>query len=68
VVLATGPLTSPQMAEDLRASPAWNTSAFDAASPIVVGESINRDIFFLLASHATRDAAYLNCPMNPEQA
>lgn len=68
VVLATGPLTSPQMAEDLhRFTGMEYLSFFDAASPIVVGESINRDIAFLASRYDKGDAAYLNCPMNREQ-
>ncbi len=68
VVLATGPLTSPQLAEDLRSFTGMEyLSFFDAASPIVVGESINRDIAFLASRYDKGDAAYLNCPMNREQ-
>lgn len=68
VVLATGPLTSPPLAEDLRRFTGMEyLSFFDAASPIVVGESINRDIAFLASRYDKGDAAYLNCPMNREQ-
>lgn len=68
VVLATGPLTSPQLAEDLRSFTGMEyLSFFDAASPIVVGESINHDIAFLASRYDKGDAAYLNCPMNREQ-
>lgn len=68
VVLATGPLTSPELAEDLhRFTGMEYLSFFDAASPIVVGESINRDIAFLASRYDKGDAAYLNCPMNREQ-
>lgn len=68
IVLATGPLTSPQLAVDLhRFTGMEYLSFFDAASPIVVGESINRDIAFLASRYDKGDAAYLNCPMNPEQ-
>jgi methylenetetrahydrofolate--tRNA-(uracil-5-)-methyltransferase len=42
-------------------------SFFDAASPIVVGESINRDIAFLASRYDKGEAAYLNCPMNREE-
>ena len=42
-------------------------SFFDAASPIIVGESINRDIAFLASRYDKGEAAYLNCPMNKEQ-
>lgn len=68
VVLATGPLTSPQLAEDLHSFTGMEyLSFFDAASPIVVGESINHDIAFLASRYDKGDAAYLNCPMNREQ-
>lgn len=68
VVLATGPLTSPELAEDLRRFTGLEyMSFFDAASPIVVGESINRDVAFLASRYDKGDAAYLNCPMNREQ-
>lgn len=68
VVLATGPLTSPQLAEDLhRFTGMEYLSFFDAASPIVVGESINQDIAFRASRYDKGDADYFNCPMNREQ-
>lgn len=68
IVLATGPLTSPDLAEDLRRFSGMEyLSFFDAASPIVVGESINRDIAFMASRYDKGEAAYLNCPMNKEQ-
>jgi methylenetetrahydrofolate--tRNA-(uracil-5-)-methyltransferase len=68
VVLTTGPLTSPDLAEDLQQFTGMEyMSFFDAASPIVVGESINRDVAFLASRYDKGDAAYLNCPMNREQ-
>ncbi|MGD1872242.1 MAG: FADH(2)-oxidizing methylenetetrahydrofolate--tRNA-(uracil(54)-C(5))-methyltransferase TrmFO [Mastigocoleus sp.] len=68
VVLATGPLTSPDLAADLnRFTGMEYLSFFDAASPIVVGESINHDIAFMASRYDKGEAAYLNCPMNKEQ-
>jgi methylenetetrahydrofolate--tRNA-(uracil-5-)-methyltransferase len=68
VVLTTGPLTSPALAEDLQRFTGMEYfSFFDAASPIVVGESINRDIAFMASRYDKGEAAYLNCPMNREQ-
>lgn len=68
VVLATGPLTSPQLAEDLRRFTGMEyLSFFDAASPIVVGESINQDIAFRASRYDKGDADYFNCPMNRGQ-
>ena len=68
VVLATGPLTAPALAEDLRQFTGMEyLSFFDAASPIVVGESLNRNIAFFASRYDKGEAAYLNCPMNREQ-
>lgn len=68
VVLTTGPLTSPQLATDLQRFTGMEYfSFFDAASPIVVGESINQEIAFLASRYDKGEAAYLNCPMNKEQ-
>lgn len=68
VVLTTGPLTSPALTEDLqRFTGLEYLSFFDAASPIVVGESINREIAFLASRYDRGEAAYLNCPMNRGQ-
>ncbi|BAZ46280.1 gid protein [Chondrocystis sp. NIES-4102] len=68
VVLTTGPLTSPQLASDLQKFTGMEyMSFFDAASPIIVGESINRDVAFLASRYDKGEAAYLNCPLNKEQ-
>ncbi len=67
-VLATGPLTSPALSEDLnRLTGMEYLSFFDAASPIAVGDSINRDIAFLASRYDRGEAAYLNCPMDKTQ-
>ena len=68
VVLTTGPLTTPALSEELQRFTGMEYfSFFDAASPIVVGESINRDIAFMASRYDKGEAAYLNCPMNREQ-
>ncbi len=67
-VLTTGPLTTESLAEDLqRFTGQAYMSFFDAASPIVVGDSINRDVAFMASRYDRGEAAYLNCPMNREQ-
>jgi methylenetetrahydrofolate--tRNA-(uracil-5-)-methyltransferase len=68
VVLTTGPLTSAALSEDLqRFTGQAYMSFFDAASPIVVGESIDRQVAFMASRYNRGEAAYLNCPMNREQ-
>ncbi|MGI8933921.1 MAG: FADH(2)-oxidizing methylenetetrahydrofolate--tRNA-(uracil(54)-C(5))-methyltransferase TrmFO [Phormidesmis sp.] len=67
-VLTTGPLTSQALSEDLErfAGQAY-MSFFDAASPIIIGESINQNIAFMASRYDRGEAAYLNCPMDKEQ-
>jgi methylenetetrahydrofolate--tRNA-(uracil-5-)-methyltransferase len=68
VVLTTGPLTSPALTDDLRRFTGLDyMSFFDAASPIIVGESINYDTAFLASRYDRGEAAYLNCPLDKEQ-
>lgn len=68
VVLTTGPLTSEALAEDLRRFTGMAyMSFFDAASPIVVGESIDFETAFLASRYDRGEAAYLNCPMSKDQ-
>ncbi len=68
VVLTTGPLTGAALSADLQqfTGQAY-MSFFDAASPIVVGETINRDIAFMASRYDRGEAAYLNCPMHRNQ-
>ena len=67
-VLATGPLTSEPLAEDLRSfTGRADCHFFDAASPIVHGDSIDLTIAFRASRYDKGDADYINCPMDKEQ-
>ena len=67
-VLATGPLTSESLAEDLRAFTGRDDCHFfDAASPIVDGETIDMQRAFRASRYDKGDADYINCPMDKEQ-
>jgi methylenetetrahydrofolate--tRNA-(uracil-5-)-methyltransferase len=64
-VLATGPLTSQSLANDLRGFTGRDDCHFfDAASPIVHGDSIDLKIAFRASRYDKGDADYINCPMN----
>lgn len=67
VVLATGPLTSDALAQSLRAIiPGEHFLAYyDAAAPVVLGESINYDVVFRGGRFEQPDD-YLNCPLTAE--
>ena len=67
-VLATGPLTSESLAEDLRSfTGRADCHFFDAASPIVHGDSIDLNIAFRASRYDKGDADYINCPMDKAQ-
>ncbi|TCD55369.1 methylenetetrahydrofolate--tRNA-(uracil(54)-C(5))-methyltransferase (FADH(2)-oxidizing) TrmFO [Synechococcus sp. BS56D] len=67
-VLATGPLTSEALAEELRAFTGLeDCHFFDAASPIVDGDSIDMNRAFRASRYDKGDADYINCPMDQEQ-
>ncbi|QEY31174.1 FADH(2)-oxidizing methylenetetrahydrofolate--tRNA-(uracil(54)-C(5))-methyltransferase TrmFO [Synechococcus sp. RSCCF101] len=67
-VLASGPLTSDPLAEQLRAfTGREDCHFFDAASPIVQGESIDMAVAFRASRYDRGDADYINCPLSREQ-
>ena len=67
-VLATGPLTSEPLAEELRAfTGRADCHFFDAASPIVDGDSIDLSVAFRASRYDKGDADYINCPMDRDQ-
>jgi len=67
-VLATGPLTAESLAEQLREFTGLDACHFfDAASPIVEGESIELSVAFRASRYDKGDADYINCPMDREQ-
>lgn len=67
-VVATGPLTSPELSASLQALTGEEYLYFyDAAAPIVEKDSIDMEKVFLQSRYDKGEAAYLNCPMNEEE-
>ncbi len=67
-VIASGPLTSDHLANDLREFTGLEECHFfDAASPIIEGESIDLSLAFKASRYDKGDADYINCPMNKEE-
>ncbi len=67
-VIASGPLTSKNLAEDLKNfTGIQECHFFDAASPIIAGESIDLRFAFRGSRYDKGDADYINCPMNKKQ-
>lgn len=68
VVIATGPLTSPELSAQIKDLFGEEYFYFyDAAAPIVEKDSIDMDKVFLASRYDKGEAAYLNCPMTEEQ-
>ncbi|ALS73743.1 MULTISPECIES: FADH(2)-oxidizing methylenetetrahydrofolate--tRNA-(uracil(54)-C(5))-methyltransferase TrmFO [Planococcus] len=67
-IIATGPLTSPALAEKVRKLTGEEYLYFyDAAAPIVEKDSIDMDKVYLKSRYDKGEAAYLNCPMTEEE-
>ncbi|CAI8795998.1 MULTISPECIES: FADH(2)-oxidizing methylenetetrahydrofolate--tRNA-(uracil(54)-C(5))-methyltransferase TrmFO [Bacillus] len=67
-VIATGPLTSPELSAQLKELTGEDYFYFyDAAAPIVEKESIDMNKVYLKSRYDKGEAAYLNCPMTEEE-
>jgi len=68
VIIATGPLTSPALSEQIRSLTGEDYFYFyDAAAPIVEKDSIDMSKVYLASRYDKGEAAYLNCPMTEEE-
>ncbi|MGM0301643.1 methylenetetrahydrofolate-tRNA-(uracil-5-)-methyltransferase TrmFO [Enterococcus sp. AZ048] len=67
-IIATGPLTSESLAEEIAD---YNGSHgfyfYDAAAPIIDSSTIDREKVYLKSRYDKGEAAYLNCPMTEEE-
>jgi len=64
-ILATGPLTSDDLSHKIQDFAGIDyCHFFDAASPIIYGDSINQNIVFKASRYDKGDPAYFNCPMD----
>lgn len=67
VIIATGPLTSGEMADRIRELCGEGLSFYDAAAPVVEFDSLDMDKVFFASRYDRGDADYINCPMNKEE-
>lgn len=73
VIVATGPLTSPDLAAAIQAETGKDSLAFfDAIAPIIYRDSINMDICWYQSRYdkvgpGGTGKDYINCPMDKEQ-
>lgn len=67
LILATGPLTSQDMTEELKKIIKHDFIYFyDAISPVISSDSINMDIAFRASRYNKGGADYINCPMDKD--
>jgi methylenetetrahydrofolate--tRNA-(uracil-5-)-methyltransferase len=70
VVVATGPLTSPDLADNVASMTGSSYLYFyDAMAPIVMAESIDMSVAFRASryGHGGDDGDYINCPMSQSE-
>ena len=67
-IIATGPLTSDALSDEIRRiTGAEHLAFYDAAAPIVTEESIDKTKVFKAARYDRGTADYINCPMTKEE-
>ena len=66
-VIATGPLTSDNLAAAIQERFGKSLSFYDAAAPIITAESIDMSVAFFATRYDKGEADYINCPMNKEE-
>ena len=67
-IIATGPLTSEALSDDIRKLFSSDyLYFFDAVAPIVKEESINKDIAYLKSRYDKGEASYYNCPLTKDE-
>lgn len=67
-IIATGPLTSDNLSEEIkRLTHSDYLYFYDAAAPIVTRESINDNIAFKASRYGKGEDDYFNCPMTKEE-
>lgn len=67
-IIATGPLTSPALGEELnRLLGPRNLYFYDAIAPIITAESVDMNVAFMASRYGKGGEDYINCPMDQAQ-
>lgn len=67
VIIATGPLTSDALSEDIKSKIGNNLHFYDASAPIVSAESVDLSKAFTGDRYGKGTGDYINCPMTKEE-
>lgn len=67
-IIATGPLTSPALSEEIeKLTGREHLYFYDAVSPIIYKDTIDFSKVFFASRYGKGEPAYINCPMNEEE-
>lgn len=66
VIIASGPLTSDALAENLSGIAGESIHFYDAVAPVIMRDTINFDRVFISGRYG-RGSDYINCPMNYDE-
>ena len=66
-IIATGPLTSEALSEDILAKTGGGLHFYDASAPIVSAESVDMRYAFTGDRYGKGTGDYINCPMSKEE-
>ncbi|MBR2891780.1 MAG: methylenetetrahydrofolate--tRNA-(uracil(54)-C(5))-methyltransferase (FADH(2)-oxidizing) TrmFO [Bacilli bacterium] len=66
-IIASGPLTSDDLHQEIQSLVGEHLYFYDAVAPIVTYDSIDMDKVFLASRYNKGEASYLNCPMTKEE-
>ncbi len=66
-IIATGPLTSDGLSEDIKNTFGGGLHFFDASAPIVSADSVDMDKAFTGDRYGKGTGDYINCPMNKDE-
>ena len=68
VIIASGPLTSEDLAQDIaRLTGRDYLYFYDAVAPTITADSIDYDVVYRASRYGKGDADYLNCPMTEDE-
>ena len=67
VIIATGPLTSDALSEDIARLFGGGLHFYDASAPIISAESVDMSCAFTGDRYGKGTGDYINCPMNKEE-
>lgn len=67
VIVATGPLTSDPLAEDIVQKTGGALHFYDASAPIVTAESVDPEASFTGDRYGKGTGDYINCPLSKEE-